>query len=96
MATWYAANKLRLSVTFTDSGGNAIDPSTVSLKYGLHGGAATTQGYNPGNIVRDSLGSYHFDVDITGLLGQWDWEWLATGTGQAAMAGSEFIEALPF
>jgi hypothetical protein len=95
MAGYLAGNKVRLSVAFTDANGAAIDPTSVSLKYQAPGQAAVTQAYNPGNILRDSAGNYHYDLDTTGLSGAVYYEWTSTGTGQAATAGELNVTPLP-
>ena len=97
MPTYTAGAKVRILVTFTDNTGALIDPGTVSLKYALPNVANVSQTYNPGNIVRDSLGVYHYDLDTTGSApGALRYEWLGTGSGQAAGTGLAMIEALPY
>lgn len=95
MGVYAAGNKVRLSVAFTDNAGAAIDPTSLSLKYGFSVQAITTQLYNPGNVVRDSTGNYHYDFDTTGTIGKLSYEWIATGTGQASVPGSIIINSLP-
>jgi hypothetical protein len=96
MANAYlAGNKIRLSVAFTDSNAAPIDPGTVSLEYAILPAAPTVQGYNPGNIVRDSTGAYHYDLDTTGMVGTLTYEWVSTGVGQAAVQGSCYIQPDP-
>lgn len=94
--TYLAGSKVRLSVAFTDSNAAAIDPTAVSLEYALPGAAnPTVQAYNPGNIVRDSAGNYHYDVDTTGMGGYLTYEWISTGVGQAAVSAQIYIQADP-
>lgn len=97
MANSYdAGDKARLSIVFTDSTGAAFDPPDVSLKYALPNAAATTQDYNPGNIVRDGVGLYHYDLDTTGMSGVLTYEWIvAPGAGQSASVSTLYIRALP-
>jgi len=90
-----AGSKVRLSVTFTDANAAAIDPTTVSVEYGAPGVAPTTQTYNPGNVVRDGVGLYHYDLDTTSLSGLIDYDWISTGTGQAAAGGQLVVQAQP-
>lgn len=95
MGTYTAGTKVRLSVTFTDNASNPIDPTTVSLKYSVVGFATTTQTYNPGNVIRDGVGLYHYDLDTTGLGGNLVYEWIATGTGQAEVTSNLTIVPAP-
>lgn len=95
MANAYlAGNKVRLSCTFTDATAALVDPTTVNVEYALAGAATTTKAY-PADIVRDSIGAYHYDVDTTGMSGVLTYEWISTGTGQAATTGQLFIQADP-
>lgn len=104
MGEWLVGNKVRISVTYDDGAAapTYIDPTDLSLKYAfLPAGAPTVQDYNPGNIIRDSLGHFHYDLDTTGLLAagadgdQLTYEWISTGTGQASVVGHMDIVALP-
>lgn len=96
MANVYlAGNKVRVSVAFTDANGAAIDPTTVSLEYSVLPAVATVVGYNPGTVIRDSAGNYHFDIDTTALLGVVTYEWISTGVGQAAASGQFAVTADP-
>ena len=95
MGAYYAGNKVRISVAFTDSTGAPTDPGAVSLKYGFSVQAVTVQTYNPGNVIKDSTGNYHYDFDTTGLNGKLLYEWIATGAGQSSTAGLVIINPLP-
>jgi len=96
MATFAAGNKLRLIETFTDLTGALIDPGTVSVKYAIGGATTMVQTYNPGSIVRDSLGVYHYDLDLTGFAGTLMVEWLSTGVGQAEEIHTHLITPSAF
>jgi hypothetical protein len=94
-----AGTKVRISVTFTDANNAPLDPGTVTLKYVIAGATFIQQTYNPGNVIRDGVGLYHYDLDTTiistvtqGLL---TYEWLSTGTGQAIVVGSFVISPAP-
>ena len=94
MGSFVAGNKLRLQETFTDSNNALLDPTNVSLKYSTPAVAAVTKNY-PADITRDSLGVYHYDLDLTGLLGRLTVEWITTGTGQATEPHFHDITAAP-
>ena len=71
---------VRLSTTFT-VGGTLTDPSTVALSVRNPAGTTASETYNPGNIVRDSVGAFHLDY-VASTAGIYSWKW--TGTGAAA------------
>lgn len=77
---------VRVKVAFTDSSGNAQDPTAVYLKTKSGKTATTVQATTATNpaIVKDSTGNYHYDIDTTGEPGRWTYRWWSTGTGQAA------------
>lgn len=60
---------------FRDSNGALIDPATVKLTYQPPTGAPVTFAYGGGQIVKDAVGLYHYDVDTTGQPGIWVYEW---------------------
>lgn len=92
--SYLAGNKVRVSVAFTDSVGALVDPTTVSLEYSVLPAAPTVKGY-PADIIRDSLGNYHYDIDTTALLGVVTYEFISTGVGQAAASGQFAVTADP-
>lgn len=60
------------------------DPDTVSVIVLAPDGTETTYVYDTDSeVVRDSLGVYHIDIDVT-QGGRWYHRWIATGDGQAA------------
>lgn len=78
---------------YQDISGTLIDPTTVILAYTNGSGVRTTATYPAAPIVKDGVGLYHADLDTTASVGQWDYEWSSTGTGQAANRGFFFVEA---
>ena len=85
---------VRVTGTFTNSGGTAIDPTTVFFSYTSPAGATTTLQYNvDGTVIRSATGIYYVDVSAT-AAGRWYWRWYATGTGQAATNGEFHVEAV--
>ena len=76
----------RITSEFTDVDNAAIDPSTVQLEVTTPSGTKTTFTYAGAEIVKDSTGDYHRDVDVT-ESGVWIFRWSSTGTGKAAVEG---------
>lgn len=75
---------IRCSATFTDSGGTAVDPTTVIFKFKTPAAAITTYTYGvDSELVKDDTGLYHVDVDAN-ASGTWYYRFESTGTGQAA------------
>jgi len=87
---------VRCTGTFTNGAGAGVDPTAVLFKVKMPGGTITTYTYGTGaEVVRDSTGVYHVDVDAN-AAGEWYYRFYSTGTGQAAeearfsVDGSEF------
>jgi len=75
---------VRATAAFTDSGGSALDPDTVTVKYMAPDGTETTKVYGTdAEVVKDSTGNYHIDISVA-AYGIWHYHWESTGTGQAA------------
>lgn len=96
MNTYTAGRKVRVSVAYTDANLIPLDPTTVSLKYDTAAIAVVPQAYNPGNIIKDSVGNYHYDIDTTALSGLVTYEFLSTGVGQDSAIGYFLVTPLPF
>jgi hypothetical protein len=78
---------VRCSGVFTNRSGTAVDPTVVGFKVKNPSGTVTTYTYGSGaQVVRDSAGHYHVDVDAN-APGQWHYRFYSTGTGQAASEG---------
>ena len=98
MGTYIAGDVARTGATFTDTTTNTlIDPTTVMLVYRPGGGAAVpwTYGEAGSPIVRDSLGTYHADLDTTGLPGTWTYEWVSKGSGQGIAVNAFLVTSPP-
>jgi hypothetical protein len=83
-------NKARVSMVFTrTSDSAAVDPAVVLFLYRLgEAGAITTLTYlADAALVKDSVGNYHTDIDLT-TPGMIFWEWRGTGANQAAAEGN--------
>ena len=88
---------IRLFATFTNYDKEPIDPTTIIVKVKQPSGSILPyEGYNPGPIVRTSLGNFYLDVSVI-ESGTWYYRWEATGEGQCAaernfMARPSFFE----
>jgi hypothetical protein len=72
-----------------------VNPTNVAFGYRVDGGAITTLIYGTGtDIVKNSLGNFHVDIDTTGLAGTWVWEWQSTGVGQASTSGAITVTSI--
>lgn len=86
---------VRVTGTFTNSAGTAIDPAAVFFAYTNSAGSTTTLQYGvDGAVVKSSTGVYYVDVSASSA-GRWYWRWYSTGTGQAADIGEFVVEAGP-
>lgn len=87
-------DKVRVSFSFTDGDGVAVDPDTVKFQYRVGSSGRTTETYNgspPGLVVRDSAGNYHFDIDCT-AAGRYRYRAFSEGSGQSAARGEFVVE----
>ena len=83
--TYYDKGDLiRCSAAFTDSDGAAADPDVVVFSFTEPDGSLTTYTYGTDvELVKDSTGNYHVDVDGN-AAGTWFYRFHSTGSGQAA------------
>lgn len=83
----YSGDGVRISGTFTNLAGALTDPTDMTLVIKAYpSGTATVVEYNPGDIVKDATGTFHYDwtaptvtADTTYLV-----QWIATGAVQQA------------
>ena len=92
--TYPKGTLVRVSGTFQDDEGTAYDPGgSVLAGYLSPAGSLTTLTYGEdAELVRDSEGTYHVDIDGS-EGGDWYYSIYATGSGQAANEGRFHIEA---
>ena len=80
-------DNVRVTGTFTDNAGDLTDPGAVFGQFRFDTQAAATE-YEYGvdvELVKDSTGVYHFDIDTTGFAGRRCYYRLySTGPGQAS------------
>jgi hypothetical protein len=76
---------VRVAAEFKDADtGTLINPDTVNVSIKTPAGHLTTYTYGTdAEVVRDSTGLYHLDVDAD-TSGTWYYRWFSTGSGQAA------------
>ena len=83
------------STPFTNVSGTITDPTEVVFAYQIGSGPVQQTVYGVGqswgNIVRDSTGTYHVDVDTSGLPGIWTYVWAGNGTVQARSEGQVVV-----
>jgi uncharacterized protein YfaS (alpha-2-macroglobulin family) len=96
MNTYDAGNVVTVAAVFTDKDtGDSVDPTAVTAKVKDPLGVVTNYVVTSGQIVRDSLGDYHLDLqpDIQGV---WVYEWKGTGTNKSAKQNSFQIRESAF
>lgn len=89
MNTFAAGQRVRLSVLFETAAGVATDPTDVALEYWDPRGTKSTKTYALAEVVKDSTGNYHYDVDVS-VVGRWFYKYSGTGTLVAAGAKTAF------
>ena len=88
MANYDKGDLVRCAAAFTNTAGTAIDPTAVLFKVKDPSGNITTYTYlTDAELVKDSTGNYHVDVDAD-EVGTWYYRYYSTGTGQAAGEGT--------
>ncbi len=83
----YSGDSVRITGTFTNLAGALTDPTDMTLVIKAYpSGTATVVQYNPGDIVKDSVGTYHYDWIVTTVTADTTYlvQWIATGTVQQA------------
>jgi len=86
--TYDKGDVVRVTGAFTNAAGAAQDPSTVRFKFKDPANTVTTYTYpTDAQLVRDSTGNYHVDVDAS-ISGEWDYRWEGSGAvGKSAGEG---------
>lgn len=96
MGKYEVGSKVRSTAIFTDPNNSdaAIDPTAVLMNVKPPTGDLLSYTYGVGaDIVKDSVGNYHLDIDIT-ESGLWRHRWYSTGTGQASNESSFIVDKL--
>jgi hypothetical protein len=92
IATYQKGDAIRITGTFTNASGGAIDPTAVLFWKRTPTAAASTYTYGVGaDVSKTGTGVYTYDIDAD-TVGTWYYGFYSTGTGQAAYEG-KFIVA---
>lgn len=84
IATFEVGDLVRCAGVFRDVAGALTDPATINFKYKKPDGTIVTYVYGTnGQLVKDSTGNYHVDVDAN-AAGTWFYRFYSTGNAQAA------------
>ncbi len=76
-----------VSAVFTDDGGTAADPTTVTASVRAPDNTVTAYTVTPGEIVKDSVGHYHLDIACT-QSGDYFYRFVGVGAVTAARPGT--------
>lgn len=90
-----AGSVVKLTGTFTDASGAAMDPTTVKATIQEPAGTKTVYVYGQGQIQKSAVGIYYLLLDTTGKAGVWLYRWHSEGTGQAASTDDHFTVSPP-
>jgi hypothetical protein len=83
---------VRIDGPFTDEASAVADPAAVLFRFRKPSGAETTYVYGTDTqLVKDSVGNYHADIDAD-LEGLYYYRMWSTGTGKAAAEGEFFVQ----
>jgi hypothetical protein len=85
--TYHVSDTIRLSCAFTDAGGAAADPTTVTLEVKDPSGNVTTLTVAAGQIIKASTGNYYYDL-AADEAGVWEYRWVGTGNVSQADQGA--------
>jgi hypothetical protein len=87
----YVETELRLTASFVNSSGVAVDPDTVTFKTHSPSGDDATYVYGTDSEVQKaSTGNYTADIVPT-EAGRWRFRWKTTGTGTVIALEGDFI-----
>ena len=89
--SYFIGEAVRVSVTFTDAGDAPADPDNVTLNIRNPDGDLQQETYNPGDIVRVSVGLYRYDIASADVGGYWYYRWEGDGTVEAAQEESFYV-----
>lgn len=99
MSSYPLGQPVRISTTVTNTSGNLVTPTTLTLTVALRNDDGTTTVTGTyASPVQDSVGNYHQDVPPTDLTtpGDYLYTWASTGTGEGVSDPGEFEVFDPF
>lgn len=84
---------VRVTLQLKDAGGNLVDPDQLWFAFQPPGLAEQIfkLGAQNSPIVRDSIGTYHCDVDTTPAAGFWYGRWYSIGVVQVAVPWVTYV-----
>jgi len=74
-------NTIRLIAEFTSFSGTLDDPSNITLTIDEQNTGVSLKSLTIADIIRDSLGSYHYDYTVPKGVGNLIYEWSGTMDG---------------
>jgi len=96
MATYDKGDLVRVTGTFTNAAGTAIDPTVVKFQFITPAGVTTAYTYGTdAEVVKSATGIYYVDIDAS-QTGIYYYRLYSTGTGQAAAEGNFSVDTSSF
>lgn len=99
--SYFSGTLVQASAQFSDLAGSPVDPTTVTLSYITSTNSTpVVLSYAADELTRDSVGSYHAELDTSGYDNQtadqdWTLQWSGTGECQAVEKDSFQVSAPP-
>lgn len=82
--TYDVGDLVRVSGSFTDSDGTAVDPTTLTVYYkDPSGNVSELVNGTDTDVVKSATGNYYTDISID-EVGRWYYRFKGTGSAQAA------------
>ena len=89
-STYDVGDTVRITGTWTNAAGTAIDPENVYCKFKSPRKATTKYTYDEdAALVKSATGVYYADIDVD-IEGRWFYRFYSTGEGRAA--GESYFE----
>lgn len=87
----FVNTSVRVDVTFLDSAGAAVDPTTVTFKTCSPNGQKASYVYDTdAEVGRSGVGTYYADI-VPDKAGRWYIRWETTGTGTTVAIEDNFL-----
>lgn len=91
-STYDIGDTVRLTATYTDTGGTAANPTTVTFVYEDPSGTATTITSTSTSVSNPAVGSFFTDL-VPDEAGLWEYRSSSTGTIIASEEGYFIVRA---
>ena len=96
MAAYDKGDKVRFTAVFKNIAEELTDPTTVTVKIKDPSGNSSTYVYGTDlEVVKDSTGTYHIDMDID-ETGIWHYRWEGAGVIKTAEESSFTVRTSEF